>query len=158
MSIYRWMGKEYGIYIPHLLHSMKHYSAIKKNGSNNMNGPRDNQTKWSKSERERQIPYDITYMWTLNYKTNEHIYETETDSQESRLVVSKDRSGKVWSLGLADANYYIQQQSCSTSFPGAQTASLSTLNSPQWLKVSSCSSHRTKSLRRQMANVLVIVV
>ena len=75
MSIYRWMGKEYGIYIPHLLHSMKHYSAIKKNGSNNMNGPRDNQTKWSKSERERQIPYDITYMWNLKYDTNESIYE-----------------------------------------------------------------------------------
>ena len=34
-----------------------------------------------KSERERQIPYDITYMWNLKYDTNEHIYETETDSQ-----------------------------------------------------------------------------
>ena len=28
----------------------------------NMNGPRGYHTKWSKSERERQIPYDITYM------------------------------------------------------------------------------------------------
>ena len=26
----------------------------------NMDGPRDDYTKWSKSERERQIPYDIT--------------------------------------------------------------------------------------------------
>ena len=34
-----------------------------------------------KSERERQIPYDITYMWNLKYDTNELIYETETDSQ-----------------------------------------------------------------------------
>ena len=34
-----------------------------------------------KSERERQIPYDITYMWNLKYNTNRHIYETETDSQ-----------------------------------------------------------------------------
>ena len=25
----------------------------------------------SKSERERQIPYDITYMWNLKYDTNE---------------------------------------------------------------------------------------
>ena len=24
-----------------------------------------------KSERERQIPYDITYMWNLKYGTNE---------------------------------------------------------------------------------------
>ena len=33
------------------------------------------------SQRERQIPYDITYMWNLKYDTNELIYETETDSQ-----------------------------------------------------------------------------
>ena len=31
--------------------------------------------------RERQIPYDITYMWNLKNDTSEHIYETETDSQ-----------------------------------------------------------------------------
>ena len=30
---------------------------------------------------ERQIQYDITYMWNLKYGTNEPIYETETDSQ-----------------------------------------------------------------------------
>ena len=31
----------------------------------NMDGPRDDHIKWSKSDRERQIPYDITYMWNL---------------------------------------------------------------------------------------------
>ena len=36
---------------------------------------------WNKSERERQIPYDITYMWNLKDDTNELNYETETDSQ-----------------------------------------------------------------------------
>ena len=46
-----------------------------------MHGPRDYHTKRSKSERERQVPYDITYMWNLNYDTNELTYETETDSQ-----------------------------------------------------------------------------
>ena len=35
-------------------------------------------TKWSKSERESQISYDITYMWNLKYSTNE---PTETDLQ-----------------------------------------------------------------------------
>ena len=35
----------------------------------------------SKPERERQTPYDITYVWNLKYDTNEHVYETETDSQ-----------------------------------------------------------------------------
>ena len=33
------------------------------------------------SDRERQILYDITYMWNLKNNTNESIYETETDSQ-----------------------------------------------------------------------------
>ena len=32
----------------------------------NMDGPRDYHTKRSKSGRERQIPYDITYIWNLN--------------------------------------------------------------------------------------------
>ena len=27
------------------------------------------------------MPYDITYMWNLKYNTNQHIYETITDSQ-----------------------------------------------------------------------------
>ena len=31
----------------------------------NMDGPRDYHTKWGKPERERQIPYGITYMWNL---------------------------------------------------------------------------------------------
>jgi len=34
----------------------------------------------SKSNRERQIPYDTTYMWNLKYDTTEPTYETETDS------------------------------------------------------------------------------
>ena len=46
-----------------------------------MDGPRDYCTKRSKSEGERQIPYDITYMWNLKYDTNELIYEIETDPQ-----------------------------------------------------------------------------
>ena len=31
--------------------------------------------------RKRQIPYDITYVWNLNYDTNELIYEREIDLQ-----------------------------------------------------------------------------
>ena len=47
---------------------------------------------WVKSERERQISYDITYMWNLKYDTNEHMYETETDSQTKRTDLSLPRS------------------------------------------------------------------
>ena len=58
----------------------------------NTDGPRDYHTKWSKSER--QIPYDITYMWNLKHSTNELIYKTETDSQtENRLMVASGEEG-----------------------------------------------------------------
>ena len=30
--------------------------------------------------RQRQISYDITYMWNLKYDPNEFIYKTERDS------------------------------------------------------------------------------
>ena len=36
-----------------------------------MDGPRDYHTKRRKSERERQILYDTTYMWSLKYDTDE---------------------------------------------------------------------------------------
>ena len=59
------------------LYTMEYYSAIKEwnNAScSNMDGPRDYHTQWSKSDRERQILYGITYMWNLKY-TNEQIYK-----------------------------------------------------------------------------------
>ena len=31
-------------------------------------------------EREREMPYNITYMWDLKIGTDELIYKTETDS------------------------------------------------------------------------------
>ena len=39
----------------------------------NMDEPRYDHTKWIKSERKRQIPYDITSMWNLKYDTTEPI-------------------------------------------------------------------------------------
>ena len=47
----------------------------------NLDGPRAYHTKWNKSERERQIPYNIAYRWNLKYDTDELIDKTETDSQ-----------------------------------------------------------------------------
>ena len=32
-------------------------------------------------DSERQIPYDIIYMWNLKYGTNEPIYKIEINSQ-----------------------------------------------------------------------------
>ena len=59
------------------IHTMEYYSAVKKKkkgGDNaicsNMDASRDDHTK---SERERQIPHEITYMWNLNYDTNDYL-------------------------------------------------------------------------------------
>ena len=61
---------------------MEYYSPLKEEWNNafysNMDGPRDYHTKRSKSDRERQIPYDMTYMWNLTYDTNELIYKTDS--------------------------------------------------------------------------------
>ena len=77
-----------------------------------MDRPRDYHTKQSKSE-EKQIPYDVTYMWILKYGTNELIYETETEPQTQRTDLWLPKGGGLgegWSgtLGLADETYYIQ--------------------------------------------------
>ena len=40
---------------------------------------RDNHAKWSTSERDRQIPYDIIHLWNLKNDINEFIYQTELD-------------------------------------------------------------------------------
>ena len=37
------------------------------------------------SQKEKEVPHDITYMWNLKCNTNEHICETETDSQRTEL-------------------------------------------------------------------------
>ena len=63
-------------------------------------------TKRSKSERERQIPYDITYMWNVKYNTNQHIHETKTDSliQRTDLWLPRGREfrgGKDWEFGIS---------------------------------------------------------
>ena len=46
---------------------------------------RDDYIKWNKPDRERQISYDITYIWNLKkIDTNELIYKTEVDPQTSK--------------------------------------------------------------------------
>ena len=40
--------------------------------------------KWSKSDRERQILYDIIYMWNLKYTRTSEYYKKEADSYIER--------------------------------------------------------------------------
>ena len=71
------------------------YSGIllshKKESNNaicsNRDGPRDYHTKGSKSDKERQIPYDIVYTWNLKHGTNELTYKIEKYSQDRKSVV-----------------------------------------------------------------------
>ena len=57
------------------------------------------------NQTERQIPYDnITCMWNLRYDTNELIYETETGSQRTHLLLPRGRGGwegKDWEFGVS---------------------------------------------------------
>ena len=50
-----------------LTHQKEQSNAI----CSNVDITRDSHTKWSKPERERKIPHDITYMWNIKYGTNE---------------------------------------------------------------------------------------
>ena len=70
------------------IYTMEYYSPIKKNDIMPFAATWMNLEIIILSEvnqkKERQIPYDITYMWNPKQDTNEHIYETETDSQTER--------------------------------------------------------------------------
>ena len=59
--------------------------SLKKERNNaicsDMDGPRGCHTQWNKSDRERQVSYDISYMWILKDGTNELIYKIEIESQ-----------------------------------------------------------------------------
>ena len=106
-----WIKKMWYIY------TMEYCSAIKEEQNNticsNMDGTGDFHTKWSKSERERQIPYDITYIWNLIYSTNKPFHRKETHGlgeqtwgcQGGRLGEGVGCTGN---LGLTDANYCLQ--------------------------------------------------
>ena len=56
-----------------LSHKKERNNAI----CSNMDGTRNSHPEWSKSERESQIPYDITYIWNLIYGTNEPFHRKE---------------------------------------------------------------------------------
>ena len=66
-SIDEWIKQLWDIY------TVEYYSAMKKenfNLCNSMDGPGEHYAKWNKPVREKQIPYDFTYMWNLVNKPN----------------------------------------------------------------------------------------
>ena len=62
-----------------------------------MDGAKDSHTKSNKSERKRQIPYDITYLWNLKYGTDDPICKTEIDhGQGEQICGFQGRAGREW--------------------------------------------------------------
>ena len=64
---------------------MEYYSAVKKKKGNNAICSNMDASRYyhTKSERERQIPHEITYMWNLNYDTNDSIYKTDSQGDQT---------------------------------------------------------------------------
>ena len=103
MSINRGMDKEDVVHIYNGIlfsHKKEWNSAICRD----VDRPKDCHTDWSKSEREKQISYNITYMWNLEkwyrwtylQSTNRH-----TDI-ENKLMNTKEgrRGGMNWETGI----------------------------------------------------------
>ena len=62
-----------------------------------MNGLRECYTKWSKSDREGEISYDISYVWNIKRNdTNEVAYKTDrvTDLENEFMVAQGNDGGK----------------------------------------------------------------
>ena len=65
------------------IYTMEYYSGIKKNIMPSAATWMEQETlilSDIKSERERQIPYDITYIWNLMHSTNEPFHRKDTNS------------------------------------------------------------------------------
>ena len=65
----------------------------------NKGGPRDYHTKWSKLEKERQIPYGIIHMWNLKkkkkrYKRTYIQNRNRPTGIENKFMVSKGEGGE----------------------------------------------------------------
>ena len=70
-----------------------------------MDATRDYHTKWSESDRERQLPYGITFMWSLKYDTtNLSMKQKQNQNIENRLAVAKGEEARTGSLRLPAAN------------------------------------------------------
>ena len=73
-----------------------------------MDGPRDYHSMWSKSDRESQLAYDITYVEPKKNNTNEFICKTETDLQTLKIIswLPKGKDGWKDKLGVWDKDIH----------------------------------------------------
>ena len=60
-----------------------------------MDGPRGYHTKWSKSDRERQIAYNITYMWNQKKMIHMNLFTKQKQTHRLRKQTHGYQRGKV---------------------------------------------------------------
>ena len=94
------MDKEDEEYIFYMykIYIMEYYSATKKTERfcDNMHKSRGYCAKWIKSDRERQIPYNLTYMWILKYKTNKWKEIKSFIDTENKQEVASGKGCEIW--------------------------------------------------------------
>ena len=73
------MDYEYVVHVNNVI-LLSHWKNKIISFSSNMDAIINYHTKWSESEREKQILYDITYTGNLKYDAIELIYKTKIDS------------------------------------------------------------------------------
>ena len=72
-----------------------------------MDGTRDSRTERNEPERQRQIPYDITYNWNLISSTNGHLLRKENHGlgeETCGCAMGEGGSGRDWELGVIGYN------------------------------------------------------
>ena len=86
------MGKD------NVVHIYNGILAIKKEQNNathsNMDGLGNYYTKWSKSDRQRQISYDITYMWNLKKMIQMNLFIKQKQTHRHRKQTYGYQRGK----------------------------------------------------------------
>ena len=58
-----------------------------------MNGPRGYYAKWNKSDRERQLQYDFTYMWSKKQNKWTNIRQKQTYRYREQVDGSQREEG-----------------------------------------------------------------
>lgn len=92
------------IYYTHTyVYILQYYSDVKKRMRScicdEIYGPQRHYATWNKSDRERQVLYNLPYMWNLENKTQEQINKTETDSSIQKTKWWWPEGMSEWGVG-----------------------------------------------------------
>ena len=86
---------------------LSHHKEWNKAICSNMDGPRDDHTKGTKSEK--QMLYNNTYMWDLKYNTNKYNLRTKNGLTDPSCQRSGGGEQRTENLGCTEVNCYIQE-------------------------------------------------